>query len=169
MSESKREVRLPYRSILFVCEANKCRSAMAELLLKDMLQKLGLDHQVAARSGGIASYAWDDALISHDVLILLRASGIDAESFRSVDLKRHTDLLAAADLILTMTDDQLERLAEYPEAAGTEAYTLKSFAGEEGDIADPEGEHEEAYTECKVEVERCLGKAMARIVPTPPS
>jgi protein-tyrosine-phosphatase len=141
---------------------------MAELMLKDMLQKLGLDHQVEVRSAGIASYAWDDALISHDALILLRASGIDAEAFRSTDLKRHTDLLAAADLILTMTDDQLERLGEYPEAVGAKAYTLKAFAGEVGDIADPEGEHEEAYAECKVEVERCLKKAMPRIVPSPP-
>ena len=160
--------RLPYKSILFVCEANKCRSAMAEFLLKHMLQELGVEDQIQVRSGGIAIYARDGSLASQDVAILLKEDGIVVpDHFRSTDLNRHSDLIAEADLILTMTAQQIERLADFPEAQGKESYTLKKFAGESGDIDDPEGEGDDAYAKCKVEVERCLKKSIGRIRPQP--
>ena len=160
--------RLPYKSILFVCEANKCRSAMAEFLLKHMLRGLGVEDQVQVRSGGIAIYARDGSLISQDAAILLKEDGVVVpEDFRSIDLNRHSDLIADADLILTMTAQQIEKLADFPEAQGKEAYTLKEFAGESGDIDDPEGEGDDAYTRCKVEVERCIKKSVGRIRPQP--
>ena len=157
---------LPYKSILFVCEANKCRSAMAEFLLKHMLRELDAEDQVQVRSGGIAIYARDGSLVSQDVTILLREDGIVVpDDFKSTDLNRHRDLIAEADLILTMTTQEIQRLAEFPEAQGKEAYALKQFAGESGDIDDPEGEGDDAYAKCKVEVERCLKKSIGRIRP----
>ena len=161
-----------YKSILFVCEANKCRSAMAELLLRRMLQERGLDHRIQVRSGGIAFYAWDGSLVSHDVIILLKGDGIIVpDEFRATDLKRHPELFAEADLIITMTETQLQKLADFPEAKGKEAYTLKQLAGESGDIADPErqenkGDYDgDPYAACKLDIERCLKKAIGRICP----
>ena len=154
-----------YKSILFVCEANKCRSAMAEFLLKHLLQEQGMDGQIQVRSGGIAYYARDGALISQDAEILLKNDGVSvSDEFRTTDLKQHSELLTEADLLLTMTSDQLERLAGFPEAEGKEAHTLKSFVGETGDIEDPEGqEDDQAYTECWTQVKKCLRKSVDRI------
>ena len=139
---------------------------MAEFLLKSMLREVGIEAQVHVRSGGIAIFARDNSLVSQDVMILLKDDGIDVpEDFRSIDLKRHLDCIEEADLILTMTARQIEKLMEFSEAAGKAVYTLKQFAGEAGDIADPEGRHDDAYAECKVEVERCLKKSFGKICP----
>ena len=145
---------------------------MAELLLRRMLQERSLDHQIEVRSGGIAFYAWDGSLVSHDVIILLKGDGIIVpDEFRATDLKRHPGLFAEADLIITMTEQQLEKLADFPEAKGKEAHTLKQLAGESGDIADPErqenkGDYDgDPYAACKMDIQRCLKKAIGRICP----
>ena len=55
-----------------------------------------------------------------------------------------------------MTHEQKDMLDAYPEAEGTPAYTLKEFAGEEGDIDDPAMQGEDAFRARMVEIQRCL-------------
>jgi protein-tyrosine-phosphatase len=83
---------------------------------------------------------------------------------RSKDLKRHGELLEEADLVLTMSQEQKERVHKLPEANGKAIYTLKEFVGEAGDISDPFGESDAAYAQCRDEIKRCLQKLVTKLL-----
>lgn len=155
-----------YRNILFICHANTSRSVIAEALLKKMLMDRALHDHLRVLSGGIAAYARDGALVSMDARLVLRDSGIHVPADRgATDLKRNRHLIADADLILTMTAQQVDMLREFfPEAAGKDVYTLKAFAGCPGDIEDPAGKAEDVFAACRDEIRSCLERAWARLV-----
>lgn len=155
-----------YRSILFVCHANTSRSVIAEALLRKMLVMHAPSETVIVRSGGIAAYARDGALASLDARLVLRDEGIDLPSETpSIDLKRHPDLVEEADLVLAMTEEQLDMLrAFYPQTHKKPLYTLKSFAGHSGDIDDPVGKSEAVFAQCLAEIKRCLERSMPRFL-----
>ncbi len=160
-----------YRNILFVCHANTSRSVIAEALLKRMIDERLPGEQLVVRSGGIAAYARDGALVSMDTRLVLRESGIDLPAgAAATDLKRNRHLIEEADLILTMTREQAELVRRiFPEAQEKEIYALKEFAGEAGDIEDPAGRGEEFYARCRDEIQRCLQRALEKLAPeTPP-
>jgi len=160
---------VPYKNILFVCHANTSRSIIAEALLKRMIDERALQQHLIVRSGGIAAYARDGALVSMDTRLVLRESGIDLPpNAVARDLKRNRHLLQEADLILTMTGEQAELVRQaFPEARGKDIFTLKQFAGEAGDIEDPAGRGEEVYARCRDEIQRCLERAIEKLVPEP--
>jgi protein-tyrosine phosphatase len=84
----------------------------------------------------------------------------------ATDLKANPHLLDEADLVLAMTGEQIRMLrAAFPGAAAKEVYTLREFAGEEGDIEDPAGQDENVFAACRDAIKRCLEQAMERIVP----
>lgn len=158
---------LPYKKILFVCDANTCRSPMAEYLLKYMLSELGYDSQIQVCSGGIATHARDDSAFSLDAKLTIKDKGIPfSEDFRSTDLSWHKDILKTSDLILTMTDLQKTRLMDFEDAKGKEVFTLKEFAGKSGDIDDPRGKDDSVYDQCFFEIKDCMEKALEKIIPT---
>jgi protein-tyrosine-phosphatase len=153
------------RRILVVCHANTSRSIIAEALLKQMLGSRRRD-DVVVRSGGIAPYARDSSLVSLDARLLLREDAIEIPAdATSCDLKRHRHHLTEADLIVTMTEEQRDMLADFREANGKEILTLKEAAGESGDIADPAGRDADVYRQCRDEIRRCLEKALDRLAP----
>ncbi len=139
------------RTVLVVCHANTCRSVMAQALLERMLAERRAHERVRVHSGGIAGHARDGMIPSLDARIALREVGIQLgeNTISSTDLRRHRELIAQAHLILTMTAQQKEMLASYEEARGRSIFTLKEFAGEEGDIGDPFGQGEERYRACR--------------------
>ena len=154
------------RTVLLVCHANTCRSVMAHVLLEKMLAEREPRGRVRVRSGGIANHARDGMIPSLDARIVLREDGIHLaeDAMTSTDLRRHRDLIAEAHLILTMTAQQKEMLGTYEEARGRPVFTLKEFAGEEGDIGDPFGQGEERYRACRDEIKRCLAKGVDRLL-----
>jgi len=157
---------LPYRSILFICDANTCRSPMSEAMLKKMLaDSKGKTDEVKITSAGISPNARDGSDMTFDARWLLKEEGIHVETFRSRDLKRHRELLEEADLVLTMSQEQKKRVHQLAEANGKEICTLKEFVGEAGDIADPFGRGEEVYDQCRDEIKRCLYKLITRLIP----
>ena len=157
----------PYRKILFVCHANTSRSVIAEALLDKMLRERELHGELTVRSGGIAAFARDGALVSLDTRFVLRDEGIHIPPERgSTDLKRNRHLVDEADLILAMTRQQVDMLrAAFPDAADKEIYTLKEFAGGHGDIEDPSGRDEDFFAACRDEIKACLERAIGRIAP----
>ena len=154
-----------YRNVLIICHANTSRSIIAQELLRKMLIERGLQDHISVRSGGIATYARDGALVSMDARLVLREEGIHVppESV-STDLKRNPYLVAAADLILAMTREQIRLFAAvFPDVVEKEIYTLKSFAGGDGDIEDPVGKGEDVFAACRDEIKACLQRAIHRI------
>ena len=156
------------RTVLLVCHANTCRSVMAHVLLEKMLAEREAQSRVLVRSGGIANHARDGMIPSLDARIVLREDGIHLaeDAMTSTDLRRHRDVIADAHLILTMTAQQKEMLGTYAEARDQPIFTLKEFAGEEGDIGDPFDQGEERYRACRDEIKRCLTKSVDRLLAT---
>lgn len=142
---------------------------MAHVLLEKMLGERRGRERVRVRSGGIAPHARDGMIPSLDARIVLREDGIHLgeDTITSTDLRRHPELISQAHLILTMTARQKEMLAAYQEARERPLFTLKEFAGEEGDIRDPFGEGEERYRACRDEIKRCLEKSVDRLLALP--
>jgi protein-tyrosine phosphatase len=95
---------------------------------------------------------------------VLREEGIHLaeDAYASIDLRQHRDLVAEADLILTMTALQKVMVQSFDEARGRAIYTLREFAGEDGDIGDPAGQGELAFRACRDEIKRCLLQSIER-------
>src|SRR5204862_40110 len=101
----------PRRRVLVVCHANTSRSIIAEKVLERLLAEHGLAGQVEVRSGGIAPYARDGSLVSLDARLVLREVGIELPpGAGATDLKRQRHLLADADVIVVMTEQQRQML-----------------------------------------------------------
>ena len=160
---ARREPR--FRSILLICAANTARSVMAEHILRRELGARGIDGAVRIASAGIAPYARDGALVSLDTRLALREDGIHiGEDATSTDLKRHPELLDGADLIIAMTGAQARELVEkFPGAAGRLVHTLRSFAGEQGDIEDPYEQGDVVFAQCREEIKRLVPALVDRL------
>jgi protein-tyrosine-phosphatase len=130
------------------------------------LDRRGADGKIEIRSAGIAPYARDGALVSLDTRMALRAIGIDiGEEATSTDLKRHPELLEAADLVIAMTAQQERDLRErFPAAARRPAFTLRAFAGEAGDIDDPFEQGHEIFDVCRDEIGRLIPRVADRLL-----
>jgi protein-tyrosine phosphatase len=153
-------------TVLFVCHANTARSVMAHVLLERMLAARGADGRVRVRSGGVGNWARDGMIPSLDARLVLREAGIDLteDAMTSTALAYHRDVVASADLILTMTREQKAVIETYAEARGKAILTLRELAGETGDIADPAIQGEDVFRACRDEIARCLDKAVDRLL-----
>jgi len=139
---------------------------MAHALLEKMLAERGLDGRIRVRSGGIGPHARDGMIASLDARIVLREEGIHLgeDTIVSTDLKAHDDLLAGADLILTMTEEQKRLVRARTNGADRAVYTLSAFAGDSGDIRDPVGQDEARYRATRDEIKRRLEASLERLL-----
>jgi protein-tyrosine-phosphatase len=139
---------------------------MAQALLEKMLAERGVAHAVRVRSGGVGGNARDGMIPSLDARIVLREAGIHLaeDTLTSTDLRRHRDLVAGADLILTMTAEQKALLAALADTDGRPVFTLGEFAGGGGDIRDPMGHDEDRYRATRDEIHGCLERSMDRLL-----
>ncbi len=153
-------------TVLVVCQANTARSVMAQVLLERMLAARGAAGRVRVCSGGVGNWARDGMIPSLDARLVLRETGIHLaeDAMTSTALAYHRDVVAAADLILTMTREQKTIVAAFDEACGKPILTLRELAGESGDIADPAAQGEEIFRACRDEIARCLEKAVDRLL-----
>ena len=122
------------------------------------------------RSGGIAAYARDGALVSMDARLVLRDEGIHISPERvATDLKSQP--APGRGRRPDPGNDRRSRskvcARDFPEADGKEVYTLKEFAGGRGDIEDPVGQDEGVYAACRDEIKGCLERLIDRLAPPP--
>jgi protein-tyrosine phosphatase len=90
---------------------------------------------VEVYSGGISSNARDGMLISLDAKLVMKEISIDLpEDSLSIDLKKRPELIEKANLILTLTEKHKKEIIEFINLNNKEIYTLREFAGENGDI-----------------------------------
>jgi protein-tyrosine-phosphatase len=154
-----------FRFVLLICAANTARSIMAEHIIVRALEQRGLASHVKIRSAGIAPYARDGALVSLDTRMVLRDIGIHlADDAISTDLKRHPELLDEADLVIAMTEQQARDLRDrFAVRKDLEVHTLRSFAGEAGDIDDPFEQGDLAFAQCREEIIRLVPRLINRL------
>jgi len=139
---------------------------MAEHLMVRELHSRGAVELVRVRSAGIAPYARDGALVSLDTRMALRDIGIHlGEEATSTDLKRHPELLAQADVVIAMTEQQASDLRQrFAVPPALEVHTLRAFVREAGDIEDPFEKGELVFAECREEIMRLVPRAIDRIL-----
>ncbi|MHA1883479.1 MAG: arsenate reductase/protein-tyrosine-phosphatase family protein [Promethearchaeota archaeon] len=153
--------KFPYKSILVVCSVNTARSRIAEGFLKDFFLKKNL--HIKVESGGISSHARDGMLISMDADLAMKEVGIilPADSL-SKDLKKYPEFFKEADLILTLTDKHKQEIHTFIDINSKEIFTIREFAGEKGDIADPSMKELEGFRKARDEIFDCLTKGLQR-------
>lgn len=154
------------RRVLLVCHANTCRSVMAHVLLEAMLVERGLGGRVTVRSAGVGLHARDGMIPSLDARLVLKEIGVHLaeDAMASTALRRHPEMLAEADLVITMTREQKVALAALEEGDGRPVFTLRELVGEEGDIGDPVGQGDDVYRACRDEIARCLTLSLERML-----
>ncbi len=143
------------RKILFVCLGNIARSPMAEAIFNEMIKELGLEEEISADSAGLNPVYSTPTFEARETIKKLYGKDLLAnhrsKSLAEVNLEDY-------DLILTMTRNQKHGLPK------GKTYTLREFAGLEGDIEDPYGQNMETYMKCALKIKESLEKAISRII-----
>ncbi len=149
----------PYSKILVACSVNTARSPMTQGFLKDFFTRNNMNVEVY--SGGISSNARDGMLISLDAKLVMKEISIDLpEDSLSIDLKKRPELIEKANLILTLTEKHKKEIIEFINLNNKKIYTLREFAGENGDIEDPSMKGVEGFRKARDEIKRCLDKGL---------
>ena len=121
--------------VLFVCHGNICRSPMAEFVMKDMVEKAGLSHEIRVASAAttieeIGNPVYSPArrkLAEHGI----GCEGKTARQMRWPDYERY-------DLIIGMDQENLHDMRRIclgdPEG---KIHLLMDYTDHPGDVADP--------------------------------
>lgn len=138
---------------MFVCLGNICRSPMAELLLKHMVEKTGRKAEFEIASSATSDEnVWNGvgAPVYGPIKSLLERKGISCAGKRAQVLKK-TDG-EYYDLFLCMDDNNVRNARRIlGEKNAHKCKKLLSYAGETGDVADPwyTRDFETAYEDVK--------------------
>jgi protein-tyrosine-phosphatase len=145
--------------LLIVCTGNTCRSPMAEAIARRLAESRGLT-DVSVSSAGTS--AWDGAPASDGALLVAMEHELDLNTHRARVLTR--EIVAAADLILTMGPHHLERVATL--GGDDKGHLLTHFASRGADstpVGDPFGGDLDAYRVTFAELEAALERVMDRV------
>lgn len=125
--------------IMFVCHGNICRSPMAEFILKDMVNKKGLqDKFFIASSATSTEEIWGN--VGNPVYPPARAElakhGISCEGKRAVQLKKSD--YEKYDYIIAMDNNNIRNIFSIiGSAPDKKVHKLLEFAQSDRDVADP--------------------------------
>lgn len=144
-------------NILFICTGNTCRSPMAEGLCRIKGRKENADINVL--SAGLHAFV-GQPVSSEAVEALRPRANIAGHKARQVD----DTILAAADIVITMTlSHKMTLLSVYPQYA-SKVFTFTELAEGGGEIDDPYGRSQEVYNSCARKLGRLLDKAWPKII-----
>lgn len=148
--------------VMFVCTGNTCRSAMAEGLMKKIVDEKKLDIQVC--SAGTFAYSGEHA--SYNSVSVMKEYDVDIALHKSTNIEESN--IKEMDLILCATKEhKLYVQSMYNNLAG-KIYTLKEYADlaedeNKIDIKDPWGYDINSYRLCAAEINYCIDKIIEKI------
>ncbi len=93
--------------ILFICHGNICRSPMAEFMMKDMVEKAGLEKQVSIRSAATSSEEIGNGVYP-PARRLITEHGMDCSEKTARKLRK--DDYMAYDLLIGMDEANLSNM-----------------------------------------------------------
>lgn len=131
--------------ILFVCTGNTCRSPMAEGLLRKLAKERGID--LAVQSAGVS--AIPGSSISRHAAAILQDEGI-RDAFESSQITEQ--LVAWADLVLTLTGGHKRHLLQFFPEAVTKTYTLKEYVHNEESVTADIKELDSLYADAELSI-----------------
>lgn len=139
------------KSILVVCEANICRSPMAEGLLASALPQTTVGSAGLNASSGMPA---DESAVR-----LMRVRGLDITSHRARQITR--ELCRQAELVLVMSDEQRRRVRDDFPFAGGRVFRIGEFG--KFDVPDPYGQPEAVFLASFRLIEQGVGEWLQRI------
>lgn len=148
-------------NLLFVCSGNTCRSPMAEAIARRLLHDRAWTH-VEVQSAGTGAVRGSAA--SPEAVDISREHDLNLEGHSSQPLT--PELIAWADLVLTMSPSHMQVVAEL---GGAEKMALVTeFIEGEGSgeaVSDPFGGDHEGYRQAFAQLEVAVSGLLDRLEP----
>jgi len=146
-------------NILFVCNANSCRSPMAAAFFNHLCQQNKITN-VDALSAGVD--AQEGAKASDMAVSLMSNLGVSLEGH--IARRVNAEMVADCDTIFCMEKAQLAELTkEYPEAKEKSRLLLTLLDSKLG-VEDPVGGDDEMYQQCFLNMMPALAELADRII-----
>ena len=145
--------------ILVVCTANICRSPVAEALLRDRLQKYGLQDWSVSSAG---TWGLDGRSAAPHSVTVMSKLGLDLEGHSAQTITEK--MLGEADLVLCMELGHVEALqAEFPHYQDR-VFLLSEMVGRKYSISDPYGGALAGFERMVKEVANLIDGGLERII-----
>lgn len=144
--------------VIFVCTGNTCRSPMAEGFARDFINEYHGDIEAISRGVMVreGSFANENAITAMD------SYSLDIRDHQSKGLKQFD--IDEETLILGLTSNHVTFIKQNFLVDDEQIFTLKGFAGDEGDIRDPFGMSQDVYNACAKEIRTAVKASIEKML-----